>query len=143
MKVTEQTKNLAQRVLDYWVLTNSHEQKNWVSLEGGIPKITNEVIANREMQVCNSTMCAAGTAVFLSVPNEDFMKMCDDLLMTPHGTRLGDGFDFEDAGAELLGLDDIERSTFYYKNNATVVDMMTAIAAGDKDKFEELLLGAY
>lgn len=123
MQVTESTKFLAQEILDYLErFPERHEQANWVSGSGDIEKLNTT-------QVCNSTMCVAGTAVFLTTPLKEFK----DLALSP------DEVFFEERGAELLGLDSEEADRlFYSEDNAVALELLRAVAEGDEDKFESV-----
>lgn len=75
MKVTEQTKGIARAVLDYIaVYPERHDQSNWLA-ENGHELYADAVTPEN---ICNTTMCAAGTAVFVSRTMAEFKKFDGD-----------------------------------------------------------------
>lgn len=127
MNVTEQTKSLAQKIYDYFLEhPERHNQNFFVATdESGNDNLTEE-------NLCNSTMCIAGSAVFLTEGFEG-IEEC---------RRIG-GTNFEDRGAELLGLDFSEAmNLFYCMDNDAARDAVMAIAAGDEEKFWNIMQDA-
>jgi len=134
MQVTDETKSLAQEIVDYFhTYPERHEQDTWVFLHDGkddeVYLPVEEYLT--EANVCNTTMCIAGSAVFLTRPLSEFKKFYS----TP-----GEDYDWEIVGGRLLGLESNEAFwLFYDTNNATAIDAVTAIANGDVDKFTHLM----
>lgn len=129
MRVTNETQALAHEILAYWLRFNRHDQNNWVGEEE--PLITTEKVGKAEVNVCNTTMCAAGTAVFLTTSPKKFLKFAkehyaDDWLWTH---RAGD----------LLGLDSEEAYKVFHADNATAKKLMGAIANGDEVEFKSIM----
>lgn len=125
MRVTEQTKALAQEILDYWVAyPERHDQKHWVNVDG------DESSGARvtEKTLCRTTMCVAGTAALLGLGVKDFASF------------RASGRKYSEMGRELLGLTRDEADTlFYCMDNEAAKNGVTAIAAGDEVKFWEVL----
>lgn len=121
MQVTEATKAMAQKIVDYFLIyPERHEQADFV----GKSAVLNE------KTVCNTTMCIAGSAVFLG----DGIKGLNDCIL---GVR-----EFDERGAELLGLNDCEATAlFYTMENDMAIDAVHAIAQGDEKKFWNALRG--
>lgn len=132
MQVTEETKQHAQEVLDY-ILEHpkQHNQKQWWDTKNLPLFPTVEFV---EENICNTTMCAAGTSVFLKQGVQGLIKCDTDV----------DTFIF--VGAKNLGLDEDEAQLLFLDtamlddlsiSNETAVNMLRAVASGDADKFEE------
>jgi len=133
MKVTEETKATAQQMLNYWAKYNRHEQSDWV---GSLtPRITVETNGDK---VCHTTMCAAGTAVFLTSTNTEFRKFA----------KVFDDDAWQALGAERLGLNEDEAIALFYDMNEDEVKVaVQAIAVGSEAAFQAVLrhrlTGAY
>lgn len=121
METTEQTRALAQDILDYiGKYPERHEQSSWLEIND-----SSDPRAVTEGNLCNTTMCIAGTAVFLSRALEDFRDFEGD---------------WQDEGARLLGLECEESDAlFYYAGNKESVDMVRALADGDQDALDKLI----
>ena len=134
MYVTEETKQLAQDILDYWDATGMHDQGSWTGNEFA-ENVTVDIknINGKQMPVCNTTMCAAGTAVFLNTRPERWQA-------TVRRFECDDEF-WEMRGAELLGLSEDEASALFYAENETAKSLMRAVADGDSAKFNEISYG--
>jgi hypothetical protein len=119
MIVTEETKAAAQGVLDYIIANpEKHDQRHFVADSSSFQFDDN---------VCGTTMCIAGTAVFV-IEGVSALREC----------TFG-SLDFEHEGARILGLDEAEATAlFYTMDNEVAVDMTNAIAQGDADKFYAL-----
>lgn len=115
---------LAQGILDYIeMFPDRHEQTNWVTVDGYTVQAPRRT---EKENMCNTTMCAAGTAVYLSRPFSEFQKF--------------DG-SFATEGRELLGLTHPEADDLFYSNNETAVKLLGALAEGDKEKFNRIVRG--
>lgn len=133
MKVTEDTKQLAKEILNYWKLFNHHDQNMWVGEEE--PVISKVKIGNAEVKVCNTTMCAAGTAVFLRVSKKEFKRLAM--------FHFSDDEEWVERGRELLGLSTREAHSLFFSDDATAKKLMKAIAKGDQEKFDKILRTDY
>lgn len=131
MNVTEETKAHAQEIFDYLTQhPEKHDQDSWYDTKGeanfdDIQEIT-------EDNFCGTTMCVAGTSVWLkggiALMNE-FSDMCE--------------LNFQNAGAENLGLDENEAyALFYGAGNSQALDLVAAIAAGDEAKFHDIAVAS-
>lgn len=137
MKSTIETRDLAQRILDYWEATGMHEQDTWFGY--GEVGVHVENINGQDINVCDTTMCAAGTAIFLN-DHREFLAAAKDILELPPGTEsalLAQEF-FSVRGRELLGLDDNEAIFLFYTNNENAVELMRTVAQGDTEKFDQI-----
>jgi hypothetical protein len=134
MRVTEDTKATAQAVVDY-ILANpeKHEQACWLGVKEQFSDDDYDVIdvdssEAKTVNLCNTTMCVAGTAVYVSRNEREFRNF------------LKSGGGWEDEASELLGLEEDEANALFYNmSNATALAAVQAVAAGDPDKFEEVL----
>lgn len=132
MQVTEDTKFLATEIQDYLTrYPDRHDQNSWVSVpySDDTENVANEIKALASSKpLCNSTMCVAGTAVFLTTPAKEFKKLV-----------LNDEEDFyETRGAELLGLDDNEAANIFFSGNGKALALLDCIAKGDEVRFARL-----
>lgn len=126
MHSTKHTRALAYEILAYWERFNHHDQNSWVGDEDNV-KVKVKTIEGINYNVCNTTMCAAGTAVFLSTTPKAFKDFVKDT---------GDET-WEQVGGRLLGLDDDEADTVFYANNKSAKRLMKAIASGSQSKFDK------
>jgi hypothetical protein len=133
MKVTDQTRALAQDILDYWDRFNNHDQRSWVADTD--PVIRSVKIDDKKYKVCDSTLCAAGTAVFLSSTKTMFKNYARE-----HSSN--DNF-WEDKGAELLGLEYEEAYKLFYSSEDTAKRFMKAIADGDSEEYKRIVRENY
>lgn len=124
MKVTDSTKFIATEILDYLErFPERHNQNQWVTDAGDVDKLSTT-------QMCNSTMCIAGTAVWLTTPLKEFKNLA----------YRNDEESFEKKAASLLGLDATEADQlFYTEDEAQALDALRAVAEGDEDEFERVL----
>lgn len=132
MIVNEKTKAVAQGVVDYIVMNpEKHEQANWVTINSDdfdLLDIMNGKNKITEQNFCNTQLCAAGTVLYLYRGFEGL----NDYFTTD--------FDIETYAADMLGLDEYEGATLFYTMNESVAfDALKAIAAGDEDKFHEIV----
>lgn len=119
MIVTEETKKAAQDVLDYIVENPGRHDQRYFVADGSSFQFDDNV--------CGTTMCIAGTAVFVT-EGVNVLREC----------TFG-ALDFEIEGARILGLDwDEANMLFYTMDNNVAVDMTNAIAQGDAEKFHSL-----
>lgn len=127
MQVTEQTKAMAQAVVDYHLkYPGRHEQASWI----GGPSYRYKMTVT-EQNLCDTTMCAAGTAVFVEQGIEGLNRCID---VNACGI-------WESEGARILGLttDEEIQALFYDVSNEEAMDGLRAIAAGDEDKFHAIM----
>ncbi len=137
MYVTNDTKFEAQRILDYLEMNpHIHDQNGFWSVhdETGANLDDANVTDARldpDPNICNTTMCIAGTQRWLARGIAGLAEWDEDLNIEPsHPTR---------RAADALGLSTQERSAlFYCWDNAYALDMLRAIAAGDENKFKEV-----
>lgn len=123
MQVTEDTKGLARAILDYiHTYPERHNQNNWIELDGELD--TADMV--NETNICQTTMCVAGTAVYLSRPLNEFRRYKGD---------------WETDGGQLLGLNWDEGDSLFYANNESALSLLEAVAEGDEDKFNEIREG--
>lgn len=118
MIVNEKTKAVAQSVVDYIKAhPESHDQREWVN-----PPKGRRGIPLSEKNICGTTMCAAGTTVFIV----DGAEALNEPVYT-----------FEHNAAEYLGLEyDEAMDLFYNMSNFHAVKQLEAIAAGDVEAFK-------
>lgn len=124
MRVTEETKRVAQDALDYIVEhPERHDQSVWFDYNtdqsqesNGHPRLYKKGDAN----LCDTTMCVGGTVQWQQKGYIDIMTV-------------------DVVAAELLGLTEDEATTLFFEtDDAQAVDMLTAIANGDAKKFASL-----
>jgi hypothetical protein len=127
MKVTNETQALAYEILAYWKRFNHHDQSSWV--QSNTPEILTEKVGKKEVNYCNTTMCAAGTAVFLNTTPKKFKEIA--------WKKEGDDEWWERNAGELLGLSQREAELVFYSDNESAVRYMKAIAAGSQKKFDK------
>lgn len=107
---------LAQEIIDYWdAHPGFHEQESWVG--GKVPYA--------EDDVCGTTMCAAGTAVFLAHGPSAVKQTLSGI----------SDMSFAEQARDLLGLNYAESDALFYSNNEQARNMMQALAIGDRDRF--------
>lgn len=131
MQVTEETKALAQQISDYFlVYPERHEQDTWVWLgdnDGETYLRVEEELT--EQNVCNTTMCIAGSAVFMTRSLDEFKKFHANAAHT-----------YDNEAGKLLGLNLREGQWLFYEtNNEEALDAVRAIANGDVDKFTAMI----
>jgi hypothetical protein len=122
MKITEQTKANAQRVVDYLEMNpHKHNQKSYFG-NGSLP-VDFQDDERFEAEACGTTMCIAGTAAWMDAGMPK--------------TLIVDNGRVEYIGADFLGLDCWEEREhiFYNYDNAGSLDMLRALANGDEEKF--------
>lgn len=120
MIVTEETKAVAQGVVDY-IKANpeKHDQTEWIRS----PKGTWGVVLTED-NFCGTTMCAAGATVFVV----EGIDALNEPLYT-----------FEVKAADYLGLDREEASTLFYNmSDRHALLKLEAIAAGDEERFNSI-----
>lgn len=124
MESTARTRRVAQSVLDYIEAhPDLHRQDSWYRLKDGR---YNE--QPTEENICNTTMCVAGTAIYL----QHGIKELIDPTLTPGGT-------WEDEGARLLGLNHLEEAALFLDStDRQAVDLLEAVIRGDSALFEEI-----
>lgn len=124
MKSTPETRATARATLDYIAANpEKHKQADFYMVHGddGMPQFGDRNLT--EQTWCNTTMCVAGTAVFVDGGLEA-LRNCED---------------FDTEGADLLGLDFYEGSKlFYVMDESAAVAMMEAVAEGDEARFDEI-----
>jgi len=125
MDVTNHTKAVAQSILRYIEMyPERHDQRAWVSNPDG----TDNHEKFDSDNVCNTTMCIAGTAVFLTRPVDEFKRF--------------DG-DWESVGGGLLGLTYDEAEQLFYADNETSLKMLRAVAEGNEEEFYRIISEEY
>ena len=123
MHSTPETRAMAREIADFIKShPERHDQSSWVYVldaNEGAPG-AEYAEALKQPDLCNSTMCVAGTALFLEHGTEVFKKEWQM------------GHDFEDEGASLLGLTYEEANyLFYDTNNEEALDMVEGLAVGE------------
>lgn len=134
MESTKETRALAYDILAYWERFNNHDQDDWVGRDFNPDTSISQVNVNGvEMNVCNTTLCAAGTAVFLGTPLDSFKLMA----------RRRNDAEWQTRGGELLGLDyDESHFLFYMASEKNAKRLMRAIASGKQSKWDKAALKA-
>lgn len=116
----------AQEVLDYLEAhPERHDQSLWTT------QSLSEVGAKpaRDLKVCDTTMCVAGTVVFLEALAND-TSIADVLDVDPNG-YFNEERSYARKGAELLGLNDEDAwQLFYNKTDEQAVEDLRRLAAG-------------
>lgn len=125
MRVTDESKALAQGILDYIISHPSrHNQADFIDMPGKYSELLQTGIT--EENICDTTMCIAGTAVYLTEGVEGVNRCKTDN-------------SWESTAAPLLGLSWEEgQHLFFTMDNSIAVDMVVAIASGDEEKFNAL-----
>jgi hypothetical protein len=128
MKVTAETQELAKDVLGYLrEHPEKHDQGSFVGMPGSSGDYTYDFTGVvSESDFCDTTLCAAGAAVFLARGYEGINESLEN----------GD-FDIE-AGM-LLGLDENEQwKLFFTVGEEKALQLLEAIAEGDEEKFKNI-----
>lgn len=126
MNVTKETKAIAQGVLNYIeAFPERHDQGSWVKSpardERGYQVVTHETL-------CDTTMCIAGTAIFLTKGIEEF------------NDYYSSGARWHRDGAEVLGLLLHEAMALFNEYDEVVaLDALRHIAGGDVNGFYDTL----
>lgn len=137
MIVNEETKANAQAVLDYiHAHPEKHSQSNWVgNKQGGgyFWRYFDSEITETNV-VCGTTMCAAGTAIYLF----EGVAGLNAVGNPPVGALYKS---WSQAAGHYFGFENSEESDklFFRMNEEQVVDMLSALANGDLDKFEAIV----
>ena len=122
MKATPETQAHAQEILDYHMIhPGLHDQDSWFQTPDDKSMVT-------EDNVCGTTMCIAGTSVFLKEGINGLNSRGGYL----ERGRVNLGLTYEEA-------DDL----FYETTNEQSMDAVRAIAAGDAVKFQAILQTDY
>lgn len=123
MQVTARSKRRAQEILDYIERhPDNHNQSSWFDQHDD----TDVQIKNGN--ICDTTMCIAGTAVLVHYGPKALVDPWSEL-----------GMDYPSAGRKVLGLDSHEASQlFYTMNNEKAKDMLAALAKGDVKEFASI-----
>lgn len=143
MHSTPETRQNAQAVLDYLEKNpNQHRQNFFWAPKDQPQTLTDEAQAEWisrldelkkpiEHNVCDTTMCIAGTAVFL---NEGIPGLVSCI------SAEYEDVSFINKGADYLGLDDSEaQELFYTMSEQSALDALRAVAEGNEDKFWEVM----
>lgn len=119
--VSENAQQLAQEILD-WTIANPKrfDMGVWVGV-GGVP-------ARPDDELCDTTLCLAGTAVFLRLGEEGLRDCLNRSLPF-----------FDDMAGQWLGLNDEEVNILFYTDEDVALQGITALANGDADKFNEVI----
>jgi hypothetical protein len=117
MKSTIETREMAQKVVDYIGDNPERHSQSWFCSGW------------EDEGMCDTTMCIAGTAVFLEGGSEALVE----------GRQNGVKW-WTDNGARILGLNKNEAlNLFYCMDNEAAVAATVAIAQGDEVKFNAVL----
>lgn len=105
-----------------------HNQDAWVESNSSVnPK---QWVISTEKNHCNTTMCIAGTSVYLREGVEGLAKF-----NTESDEKIKDA-------QKYLGLSDTQRSRLFYTlNNEMSLELLKALADGDVDGFNEIYFG--
>lgn len=124
MKSTFETRKTAQDIVDYIEAhPDQHEQTTFWSAQGVRPEGASD-------NICDTTMCIAGTAVLLTEGLGTMIELRDG----------GSADEWEAKGAHALGLDEHEAlRLFYTMDNDAAVEAVRAVANGDQVKFQYAL----
>lgn len=118
-------RKMAKRVLGYIkAFPEKHNQNSWVSSPASV---------RATKSVCNTTLCAAGTAVFLHDGVQSIINSLD----------LNSGFKLPERARELLGLTPNEADALFYSNNKSARRLLKAIAKGNQKKFDRIAYYPY
>lgn len=136
MYVTERTKAHAREIYDYISLNpERHSQAHWVGIprDDRVDYFFHHYDKVDETNVCGSTMCIAGTSVYLK---EGIEGLNDCYNETDKYGRLGG---FPRRAGFYLGLDEIEADSIFFEMSEQIaLDSLLAIAEGDEEKFRVL-----
>lgn len=144
MIVTEETKATAQAVLDYLIMNpEKHDQTAWAGITHDTEDFPTYFWSTHneatEENLCGTTMCVAGTAVYLSDGIEGLNACGQGAIGGTNATQET----WVRRGAELLGLDMVEANVLFFTlDNDKAIDMLVAVANGDEDKFHKLTTGS-
>ena len=127
MESTNETRALAYEILAYWERFNNHVQEAWIGDKYDYTIDTQVLPTGAEVNVCSTSLCAAGTAVFLSRPPVVFNLFVRDASF----------FDWSREGGRLLGLDADEQHLVFLSDEKSAKRYMKAIAAGSQTKFDK------
>jgi hypothetical protein len=131
MRSTVKTREVAQKVVDYIA---EHPQEHSQSLFWA-PATDADTALIDINNICDTTMCVAGTAVYIT---DGIEGMIASLYNGRHPT-----LSFAGRGASLLGLNKVEADAlFYCMDDAAAVDAVRALAQGDQEKFWEAIESA-
>ncbi len=134
MKSTDYNKAVAKGILAYWeAFPEKHNQGWWVNTdEVDKVEISPTALPDGSVKdVCNTSMCAAGTAVFLTSSAPKFKEF---------SKKYGYKDDFwVNKASNLLGLDSVEAYKLFYSENNTAKKLMQAVADGDKASFDKIV----
>lgn len=121
MESTLETRTRAQDALDYLEENpEKHDQSSWFNEH--IPGTTLLFGGREIINMCQTTMCAAGTVQFLERGYVDVNGQY--------------GYPVDIDAASLLGLNDDEAwFLFHQSDESQAVDALNAVAQGDEDKF--------
>lgn len=127
MIITKETKAVAQGVLNYFEKhPERHDQNSWFTIAVGDRRREDTNLLSED-NLCNTTMCIAGTAVFLTSGIEEFRTFQDD------------DNEWFDAGSTLLGLSYDEADwLFYSASDETAKQAVEAIAGGSQEEFDRI-----
>lgn len=110
---------------EFFVLKEKPE--DWYSATDW-PTNTTAVRNLTEDNLCNTTMCIAGSAVYLGHSAEEIRSVL----------RYGQSIDWVSEGAKVLGLDTREAKVLFYADNANALALLEAVAEGDEEKFNSI-----
>lgn len=127
MNTTLETQALARSVYDYLIENpEKHDQGSFVGMRDEDNIVNDYDGSVDEGNFCNTTLCAAGTTVWLNGGLSAVNRCLSEN-------------NFENVAGSLLGLDDAEQwDLFFDAAEETALKLLLAVAEGDEAKFAEL-----
>jgi hypothetical protein len=135
VNITPETTEQARRVYTYIALNPKiFEMNSWFSVEGYEPNEHAEAaVIDLSANVCNTTMCLAGTQVFLSGGKEALKRLAEeDIDMVADATEMN-------RAAAAFGLSPDEGyDLFVNTNNEQAFEIISGLARGSAEEFYEV-----
>lgn len=136
MDNTARNRRKAGEILDFLVSNpERHNQAEFFVLKerpagwyDGYPTNTTAVKNLTEENLCKTTMCIAGSAVYLGHTAAEIKSVLDK----------GYSIDWVTEGAKVLGLDRNEAKTLFYADNENALALLEAVAEGDEETFHSI-----
>lgn len=135
MNNTARNRRRASQILSYLTAhPERHEQKNWFTYEGDTVHSYDQIEdfagddSPEDGDLCNTTMCVAGTAVFLDKTLDEFKDFAGNASY----------HDWFEEGSNVLGLDKEEAEYLFMSDTELAPRLLAHIAAGDLVAFHEL-----
>ena len=110
---------------EFFVLKDMPE--DW-SADDAYPTNTFAVKHLTEDNMCKTTMCIAGSAVYVGHSAEEIRSVLEE----------GHSIDWVSEGAKVLGLDIREAKVLFYADNRNALELLEAVAEGNEAKFQEI-----